>query len=377
MKVSIDKIAKIAGVSTATVSRVINNNAPVGLDTRTAVLKAIKDNNYVPRGQRGKSEQSGYYIPNGNGNGTLELIFCFSSEGEDIKFNERGMEVSKSDEGYSNILINNELSYASSFYRSISEGITDEARKNCYKTVMHCIDKSQLGHRGLIDMLKEDGASGLLLAGEHPADIEKFIKNCPVPVVLVDIIANQGPMEITTDNFEGIAQAFDYLHSLGHRDIGFTIGNDIPEYNERYNAFAYKMVEKGLQINTNWIYRGSNRIIEVGEWAESIFRSGKYPTAFLNSNDFAALGVMRGAINAGLKIPENVSIIGFDDIESAQLMTPSLSTVRVPKEEIGRLSLRELLVSIKENGKPAYFPQCRLRVTPALIKRESVSYISR
>jgi DNA-binding LacI/PurR family transcriptional regulator len=373
MKASINSVAKKAGVSTATVSRVLNDIGPFSKDTKKSVLAAIKELNYVPRGsgtKRGKSA-------NGNikSSGTLALIFCFGLDPEGIQMGAAGLEVNKNSQVSPDLFLSEDQRYESSFYRKISESVIDEARKNGYKIITHCIDKAKLNDPLLIKTLKEDGAEGLLMAGQHPENPAEFLKNCPIPVVLVDIIANEGPIEVTTDNLEGIRAAFDHIYSLGHRDIGFALGSDIPEYNERYNAFAYMMAEKQLDIKNNWVYRGANHVLEVGKWSEGLLKNPDRPTAFICTNDFAALGILRGAINSDVKVPEQLSIIGFDDIEPSQYVTPSLTTVRVQKEEIGRISVRELLIEIKQGQRSPKMPQCRMRISPALIERESTASV--
>ncbi|MDA3799627.1 MAG: LacI family DNA-binding transcriptional regulator [Kiritimatiellae bacterium] len=374
MKASINSVAKKAGVSTATVSRVLNDIDPFSKNTKDSVLAAVKELNYVPRGSGVKNSKS--VSANGNGSGTLELIFCFDMEPERIQMGSDGIEVNKNGKVATDFFFSEDQRYESSFYRSISEGVIEEARKRGYKTITHSIDKTKLGDPALIQTLIEDGADGLLLAGEHPESISKFLQNCPIPVVLVDIIANEGPVEVTTDNIEGIIQAFEHLYSLGHRDIGFARASDIPEYRERYNAFAYKMAEMKLPIHDKWVYKGPNHILDVGKWAEDMLQNPDRPTAFLCTNDFAALGILRGAINAGLKVPEDLSIVGFDDIDSAQLVTPALTSVRVCKEEIGKVSVRELIMSLKRGTNPKEGPQCRMRISPTLIERESTAAIN-
>lgn len=375
MKASINSVAKKAGVSTATVSRVLNNIGPISEDTKKAVLNAIRELNYVPRGAGIKNVKSS--STNSNESGTLELIFCFGLDPERIRVSDSGLEVNKNGLVSPDFFLNEDQRYESSFYRAISESVIDEARKHGYKTISHCVDKTRLGDPVLIQTLKEDGADGLLLAGEHPENVAQLLKKCPIPVVLVDIIANEGPIEVTTDNIEGIIQAFEHIYALGHRNIGFALSNDIPEYRERYNAFAYMMAGRQLPIQDQWVYRGPNHVLEVGKWAEEMLKNPDRPTAFLCTNDFAALGILRGAINSGLKVPEDLSIVGFDDIEPSRLVTPSLTSVRVQKEEIGRVSVRELLISMKNGIKSIGTPQCRMRISPVLIERESTGKVKK
>jgi LacI family transcriptional regulator len=374
MKASINSVAKKAGVSTATVSRVLNDIGPFSKDTKKSVLAAIKELNYVPRGSGTKKNKSS----NGNikSSGTLALIFCFGLDPERIQMGADGLEVNRSGKVSPDLFLSEDQGYESSFYRSISKGVIEEARIHGFKTITLSIDKNNFVESALIQTLIEDGADGVLLAGEHPENIAELLKKCPIPVVMVDIIANEGSIEVTTDNIEGIILAFEHVYSLGHRDIGFAMTMDIPEYCERYNAFAYKMAETKLPINDQWVYKGQNHVLEVGKWTEEMLQNPDRPTAFLCTNDFAALGILRGAINAGLKVPEDLSIVGFDDIDTAQLVTPALTSVRVCKEEIGKVSVRELLMNLKNGTNPKEGPQCRMRISPTLIERKSTASIN-
>ena len=366
MKASILNIADMAGVSIATVSRVLNNVGQVSEETRRAVLGAVKEANYVPRGSgRGKKK-----LQVGVGSGTLELIFCFNMEPEEIRPGAEGVELGRRVIRRPRELLEGEGRFESSFYRQISEGVIDEARSYGYKTVTHCIDKAELCDPELAEMLISDGVDGLLLAGEHPSGLHEFISRCPVPVVLVDMVADEGVVSVTTDNCKGISDAFDYIFDLGHRKIGFVVGCSIPEYSERYDAFAMRMARHGLELVEEWVYRGDNKVGAIGEWSEGILSGVSRPTAFLASNDFGALGVLRGATRSGLRVPGDLSIIGFDDIEMSSLVSPSITSVRVPKADIGRVSVRELLLGLsapRENPEDGY----SIRLRPRLIERES------
>jgi len=192
------------------------------------------------------------------------------------------------------------------------------------------------------------------------------------------MMAGDGAVEVTTDNFEGISQSFEHVYSLGHRKIGFMVGDgSLPAYRERYLTFAYKMAEKGIKIREEWIYRGRNHVTDAAAWSMGFFGRKDLPTAFLCTNDYCALGLLRAAIKSGIKVPQDLSIIGFDDMETSNLVTPTLSSVSVPKAEIGRCAARELIVSLKDGKRPANAPQCRIRIMPKLMKRESTATVKR
>ncbi|OGV37132.1 MAG: hypothetical protein A2X48_04795 [Lentisphaerae bacterium GWF2_49_21] len=373
MKKSIYDIAKMAGVSTATVSRVMNNTDQISEATRTSVLKAIRDANYVPRGSGNARTRRKSPDSFGNSGGTFELLFCFSHGGERLHVDESKIEVQEFKH-----IPPEEFVSGSSFYRPISDGAIDEARKFGFKTIMHCIRKDALNSAELIQSLYDDKISGLLLAGEQPDGLAEFLKNFKLPVILVDMMAGNGAVEVTTDNLEGISQAFEHVYSLGHRKIGFMIGDDsVPAYRERHLSFVYKMAEKGLKVKEEWVYRGTNHITDAAEWGMKFFKRRDLPTAFLCTNDYCALGLLRAAFKNGVRIPEDLSIVGFDDMETSSLVTPTLTTVNVAKSEIGRFSARELIVSLKNGRRPSNAPQCRVHLKPSLVKRESTAAVKK
>ncbi|HCE45268.1 MAG TPA: hypothetical protein DET40_17145 [Lentisphaeria bacterium] len=372
MKPSIYDIAKMAGVSTATVSRVLNNTGQISAGARSAVLKAMRDADYVPRGSGGVKPKRGFGDLSGKDSRIIELVFCFSHGGELLRIDDRNIEVEEVDELPPEEFVSND----SSFYRPISEGAIDEARRFGYKTIMHCIRKDSLNDPAFMQSLYDDNICGLLLAGEQPDGLSEFLRNFKLPVVLVDMMAGNGAVEVTSDNMEGISQAFEHLYALGHRKTGFMLGDEsLPAYRERYLSFAYKMAEKGLKTREDWIYRGSNHVVDSVQWGQKLFRKKDIPTAFLCTNDYCALGLLRAAMNSGIKVPKDLSIVGFDDIETSNLVTPPLTTVNVPKTEIGRCSARELIVSLKNGKRPLGSPQCRLRLSPTLVKRESTAAV--
>ncbi len=368
MKHSIIDIAKMAGCSTATVSRVLNNIGQVSDETRKAVMKAVKSAKYVPRGMNGRRKSS----RESTDVRTIELVFCFDEIFEKISMGGESLDVSKITPVPIDYSKGNQLSYGSSFYRMISEGVAEEARRCGYRTIVRCVKKENLNNLDFLSSLYDDNVLGLVLSGVYPSGLTEFIRSCRIPMVLADLMAGTGPVEITTDNLEGISLAFDHVYSLGHRNIGFIRGAANPAYLERYRSFVYKMSEKKLIVDNEWIYEGENHVLDVSRWCSGVLRSARRPTAFICSNDYGALGVIRAASECGIKIPDQLSIVGFDDVDAASLVTPPLTTVRVPQYEIGRRAVKELLTTLNNGSSVSGF-QCRMRLLPLLVKRESTA----
>ncbi|HCE43095.1 MAG TPA: hypothetical protein DET40_06080 [Lentisphaeria bacterium] len=372
MKHSIIDIAKMAGCSTATVSRVLNNIGQISDETRESVMKAVKSVNYVPRGSTGRKPGSPSSVKSAKAGRIIELVFCFDEIVEYLSLAEKRLNVDKVDHLPVETMMESQLRYGSSFYRMISEGVLEEARRCGYRTIVRCIKKENLNNPDFIKSLDEDGISGLIIAGVHTDGILEFIGSCEIPMVLADQMAGAGPVEITTDNLEGISLAFDHIYSLGHRKIGFIKGNDNPAYRERFASFVYKMAEKGLEVRKEWIYEDENHVMATANWCSKVLKGKNKPTAFICSNDYGALGVIRAASDCGIRIPSQLSVIGFDDIETSTLVTPPLTTIRVPQYEIGRRSVKELMITLGNGHSDPGF-QCRMRLSPKLVIRESTA----
>jgi DNA-binding LacI/PurR family transcriptional regulator len=372
MKHSIIDISKMAGCSTATVSRVLNNIGQISKETRASVMKAVEAVNYVPRGSHARKSKSVSSMNSGKGVRIIELVFCFREIMEYLSLGDYSLSVRKSDPLANSSEMDNQLRHGSSFYRMLSEGVMDEARRCGFKTIVRCIKKENLNNLDFISSLHDDKISGLILSGVHTEALSGFISSCKIPMVLADQMAGAGPVEITTDNLEGISLAFDHIYSLGHRKIGFIRGDDNPAYHERYVSFVYKMAEKLLRVRKEWIYYGENHVLPTAEWCSKILKGPERPTAFICSNDYGALGVIRAASDAGIRMPSQLSVIGFDDIETSALVTPPLTTIRVPQYEIGRRAVKELLITLGNgNSEPGF--QCRMRLSPKLVIRESTA----
>jgi LacI family transcriptional regulator len=164
-----------------------------------------------------------------------------------------------------------------------------------------------------------------------------------------------------------VYQAFDHLHALGHRKIGF-IGNET-DLNERRMAFFARMGSAGLTVNPRWIYRGPQHIEPTVHGVAKMLAQSDRPTALLCGNDCYAIGVMRAATTMKLEIPRDLSVVGFDDIDASALMTPAMTTVRVPQAQIGLQAARQLLLAAQNGTTPQR--GCSVRLKTELIVRQS------
>ncbi len=193
---------------------------------------------------------------------------------------------------------------------------------------------------------------------------------CKRPVVLVDMLDPQGGLEqVTTDNFAGIGQAVDHLVGLGHRSLGFIAGADLPANRERALAFAFHAARHGIQVPADWREVPYDNVGPTVERLKGLLAHAGRPSGVVCCNDWGALALVRAADAAGLRLPRDLSIVGFDDISMIAMTTPPITSVRVSCEALGGMAVRMLL---SRRGRIESQP-CTLRLHPRLIVRGSTA----
>ena len=170
-----------------------------------------------------------------------------------------------------------------------------------------------------------------------------------IPIVLIDnISADKSIPSVTLDNFNGCSESAEYLVSLGHTRIGFVSGlMDSDICKERVMGYTSILNNSGLETDEKLIYKG-DYFYNSGEKAAKYFLSlPNPPTAIICANDTMAIGIMKGIQESGLSIPNDISIIGFDDIDVASRVFPSLTTTAAPISKIAEKSVSMLMSAIK------------------------------
>ena len=232
-------------------------------------------------------------------------------------------------------------------------------------------------------MLVERAVDGFLLLNTHADEID-----VPIPVVAISAhIANPNVTNIVLDHHKAVEQALVHLYSLGHRRIAFMRGpHAIPDSDFRWESIQQVAREIGLKIDPNLAIR-----IDADGWSmktgyhpmapeigykpmQGLLKKTKDFTAIFCFNDIAAIGAIRALKDAGLSVPGDVSVVGFDDIQSAEYATPSLTTVRQPLREMGKRGAQVLLERIADREKE--FP-AEIVMEPELVVRESTGPAAR
>ncbi|WP_256759262.1 LacI family DNA-binding transcriptional regulator [Cohnella sp. WQ 127256] len=327
MKVNIFDVAKKSGLSVVTVSRVLNNSPSVRLRNREKVLQAMKELDYHPNASarslaRGKTGIIGLTIT------TLQ----------------------------------------DSFFDAVVKEVNDRLAEHGYFLALS-ISKSyeDAFHRSLF---QEDRVDGVILLS--PSDEDEYImelKKKKIPFILIDNSRrNPSVTSIIVDNFKGGYEATQHLIELGHTEIAHIAGPDpYLSSRERERGYLFALEEAGLKPYC--IERGTFDIPTGYRIAKQWIDSGRLPPAVFAADDYIALGVMDACLNEGYRIPQDMSIVGFDDQTFASEFRPMLTTVRQPADKIGAAGVELLLAAINDSTKR----NVTIQIEPELIIRESTA----
>lgn len=369
------QVSAKAGCSPATVSRVLNNSGPVSRDVRKNVLKAVQESGYIPRRTpRGfrLNETLNMDRPE-NQHGLYEVILYRYSDTEQISAQNGRLQLGPSGKFSNDDLLSKSQSLTGDFYMHIISGVMDELACNSRRAMLQTSD--DLLSPTILRAISQSDIGGVILLGEYADLLDQFMDHCTKPLVLIDIIHPGQADIITIDNLSGISQAMEHLFELGHRKIGYVGAPYNKSYEERWGAWQWMMAAAGLHVNKQWVYHGSHKIQDTSDGVREILKKADRPTAFVCASDWSALGVLRSAEQAQLSVPHQLSVIGFDDINAAAMVTPPLTTLHVPLREMGQHAARQILMSHYLN-RPAFDTGVTMRLTPQLIIRNSTAGLS-
>lgn len=333
--VRLQDVADLAGVSIGTASQALNNRPNVATDTRARVIDAARTLGYPikPRSAVERSE--------------IEVI---------------GM-LMKHDFGYPPNI--------NAFYSHVQAGVENECRRQNISLMYANIEVDSANHPiAWPPMLSEERIDGLLLVGTFIEDTVGILRSrLDLPIVLVDAYAPNLPYDsVLIDNHIGTVSAVQHLHSLGHTKIGLlgTNPGSPPSLRERRAAFCEALQQRALSetyiedsdLTQDSGYDGLKRLLERAPEVTAVFAAA----------DLVALGALTAARDLKIRVPEDLSIIGFDDIDLASVVTPTLTTVHVHKSWIGSLGVRQLIYRALDPTQP----KITISVSTRLVERDSV-----
>ena len=272
--------------------------------------------------------------------------------------------------GYTVAVLVPELSEG--YAAAIMSGIEDELLKRGYFYFV----ASHRGRRELIEeyprMFVDRAVEGILLVNTPLAH------GLPIPAVSISGHRKvKGVVNVGVDNTQGAFIAMEHVVKLGHRDIAFFKGHPgSADTTYRWDGVCKAASRMGVRIRPELILQlqegtshpGPSLPEEGYESAQKLLRKGKRFTALIAFNDISAIGAMRAFRDAGLSVPEDVSVVGFDDIQGAAYLTPRLTTVRQQLRRMGEIAADRLLARIENGGKGGFQ---QISVAPELVKRES------
>ena len=345
-------------------SRVLNNSGPVSEEVRDRVEKAVLQHGYVHQASR----RAG-----GSRNGRCEsaVILLFRPGPiETLAQDHEGVKVltPKSVEECGAIQSLHQLS--NGFFHLVFDGILEEANRREIRTsLLAC---SELDTVAVTDRLKNDHASCVLFVGPYRPELEPLVRDFQAPIVFAGLNYVSRHDSITIDNWGGIRQVVEHLVEQGHRDIGFVGVHNMPDFHERRLAFLAHMHDAGLPIRNEWISLGTLQMSEITQRVAKLLGQSHRPTALVCGNDLTAIATIEAARQQGLSVPQQLSVTGFDDIPVASVTSPALTTVHVPMHQIGRQSVRQMVLRHASPSDPEPFG-CVTRVTTQLIPRSSTA----
>ena len=309
MRVTIKDVASAAGVSVGTASYALNGTGPVSQEKLRRVQEAAKQLGYVPNGIARSLQSQSHGVVG---------YFAYSLAGP--------------------------------FFGQIMNGIENTFNvSNEEMIACSCSSKK----KNVTRFLRERMVDGAIIFGEHLDDeLIQLIAGSSCPVVLMDReICNEYISSITIDNETCAYEVGKYIHQQGFRKIGCILGSG-PDGTRRESGFRKAVAEFGLELDENAVFSGDFQydvaLERATDWLET---KPELPEVLFAFNDEMAIAAIHALKTAGYRVPEDISVIGMDDIPQSGFVSPSLTTYHIPIYEHGVMAAERLLEMLRENAK--------------------------
>lgn len=306
MSSTIFDVARICGYSKATVSRAFSSPELVSEKTKTIIYAAAKQVNYTPNAiaramVRKKTNNIGFIV---------------------------------NDQQYPVVL--------NPFYSPIFEGVLQVGRERGYSVFIASEKEIQLP-TGQIYVKKQ--MDGVIICGQTEEKIIEGFRAQNIPVVLLNNVYDlEGLVCVTLDHYGGAVKAVDHLIARGKRDIAIMSGHFSPYvFNERYRGYMDCLEKNGIAAKDAYIKTVEPTLEEAMECARDLLALKNRPTAIFATNDIIAIGAIKVALRLKFAIPEDISIVGFDDSDYSEIIEPELTTIRIDKQAMGKIAAGKLI----------------------------------
>ena len=327
--ITISAIAAEAGVSAPTVSRVLNGRGDVAPATRERIEKLLRTHGYRRRGHRSRDRV-----------GLIDLVF-------------------------------NDLD--SPWAVEIIRGVEDVAHQSGAGVVVSAIHRRATSARQWLDNVRTRVSDGIILVTtDLDPSLKEELRDLKVPAVVIDAVGvpDLATPTIGATNWSGGLSATEYLIELGHRRIGFVEGR--PELwcsRARMDGYRAALEMAGLTVEADLIASGEYTYESGFQAGRSLFTGEDPPTAVFVSSDQMALGVYEALRQRGLRVPDDVSVVGFDDLPEARWSSPPLTTVRQPLADMGRMAVRTIQRIVRDEN----IESSRIELATQLVVRDSTT----
>jgi LacI family transcriptional regulator len=329
--VTLTDVAREAGVGVSTASYVVNNDPRIKEETRNKVLEAVKKLGYVPQGMARDMRKN-----------KTKIVGLFLRD------------------------------ISGPFYNMLMWGINQVAQEYGYELII-CVSSGK-NSKDSYRFLRERRIDGAIILEPYIKDeLLLHVSHSTFPIVVLDRELNsEHIISVVIDNFQGEYDACEHLIKTGRRKIAYIEGAaNSYDSNKRKDGFIKCLKDYSINLLPNHIVSGD--FVEEGGFnaMQHILASGDIPDGIIAANDQMAMGAIRAIKEASLSVPDDIAVVGFDNIQISSLMTPSLTTIDYHEKEWGHISMQYLMYAL-EHG--SFGETCKSMKLPVhLIKRESTS----
>lgn len=335
MKVSIRDLSRMTGFSPATISNALNHKKGVNKETAEEIFRVARETGYL----------------SANAVTRIKLLI-FKKNGQIID--------------------------DTPFFQSLIDGFEEECHRLGYEMVICRADQREADYLEQVKaLLNEQGGAVVVLATEMmDGDLEPY-RDAPCPLVILDYWTESMEFNaVLINNADAARMITEHLLENGHTEIGYLRGAfRIKGFRSRFVGFQTALKKKKIPYKEE--YTVTLRTSSNGAYMdmlEYLKKKPKLPTAYFADNDMVALGAMKALREMGYRIPEDVSIVGFDDLPFSEIASPALTTLRVPNKEMGRMAVRRVAEMIDGIAADAV---TKTQVCPRIIYRSTVKNISK